>query len=437
MKFYDREEELEQLRKICELSQKHAQFTVVTGRRRVGKTKLLLEATAGQPMLYFFVSRKAEPELCEIFQREIKDKLGETVIAPDFERLFKFIMEQGTKQPFTLIIDEFQEFLNINPSVYSDLQHYWDVTHTDSQINLFVCGSVYSLMHKIFQSYKEPLFGRATNFFNVHPFRASVLKQILAAHNPQYTPEDLLALFTLTGGVPQYVAILMDNNVLTLQAMVDFMIRENSSFITEGKTLLITEFGKDYGIYFSILSAIARGENTRGKIEACVGKEVDDYLTCLEDDYGLIKKNIPLFSKPETKDARYIVNDEFLRFWFRFIYKYENLTETAQYNELKEIIMRDYPTFSGFSLERYFREKMIEQGGFTRLGSYWDKTGANEIDFIMLHEFKNTAMIAEIKRNEKHIRYNALKEKAEAMMAKTGQLKNYEIEYKGLSMNDM
>jgi AAA+ ATPase superfamily predicted ATPase len=88
-------------------------------------------------------------------------------------------------------------------------------------------------------------------------------------------------------------------------------------------------------------------------------------------------------------------------------------------------------------LEKYFREKLIEQGGITKIGGYWDKTGENEIDLIALNETEKKAQIMEIKRNEKHIRYNLLREKAAVMLAKTGGLKDCEIQYKGLSMTDM
>ena len=154
MRFFNREKEIKRLYEIAEISKENAQFTVVTGRRRIGKTRLLLKATEGQPTLYFFVSRKAEPFLCQDFQQEID------------------------------------------------------------------------------------------------------------------------------------------------------------------------EFGKDYTIYFTILSSIARGDNTRGQIEARTGKEIGGYLTRLEHDYGLIGKNIPIFAKSETKNVRYALNDNYLMFWFRFVYKY-------------------------------------------------------------------------------------------------------------------
>ncbi|MDR0311851.1 MAG: AAA family ATPase [Acidobacteriota bacterium] len=438
MRFFDRDAEICRLQEIAKKSKENAQFTVVTGRRRIGKTQLLLHAS-GQPALYFFVTRKAEPFLCQDFQEEISSKLGIPILGniADFGRLFQFLMQVSSEKHFTLIIDEFQEFLNINPSVYSEMQHYWDLNKDKSRINLIVCGSVYSLMHKIFKDYKAPLFGRATAFLQIRSFKVSALKEILTELHPNYKPEDLLALYAFTGGVAKYVQLLADNNALKFNKMLDYIIREDSQFITDGKNMLIDEFSKDYAIYFTILSAIARGDNTRGTIENCIGKEVGGYLTRLEHDYGLISKAIPIFAKSETKNVRYAIDDNFLTFWFRFIYKYSHIIEIAQYNELKRIIERDYATFSGKILERYFREKYIENGNLTKIGAYWDRTGQNEIDLIAINELDKSAHIAEIKRNKKHIRCNALKEKAGNMMNKSDCLKDYKIEYHGLSMDDM
>jgi AAA+ ATPase superfamily predicted ATPase len=292
-------------------------------------------------------------------------------------------------------------------------------------------------MHKIFQNSKEPLFGRATALLRVNPFETSVLKEILADHNPDYTSEDLLALYAFTGGVAKYVRLLIDSGSHTFQTMLDYIIKEDSTFIPEGKNILIEEFGKEYANYFTILSAIARGENTRAKIEAVVNREIGGYLTKLEHDYGLISKVIPIFSKVETKNIRYTLEDNFLTFWFRFIYKYSYMVEVGGYEPLKEIIVRDYPTFSGKILERYFRTQSIEQMRYTRIGGYWDRKGENEIDMITVNELDKTANIIEIKRNPANINLDKLREKGIHFTKVTGELNNYKIEYRTLSMNDM
>ena len=440
MRFYNREKEIERLLDIQKRSVRNAQMTVIMGRRRIGKTQLLLKATEGQPTLYFFVARKAENFLCQDFQQEISDKLGIPILGDisSFGKLFGFLMELSRERAFNLIIDEFQEFFNIAPAVYSDMQRHWDLNKDQSKMNLLLSGSVYSLMHKIFENSKEPLFGRATAMLMVRPFETSVLKEILSEHHFDYKAEDLLALYAFTGGIAKYVQLLIDAGAYTLEKMLDYMVKEDSTFIPEGKNMLIEEFGKEYTNYFTILSAIARGENTRAKIEAAVNREVGGYLTKLESDYGLISKVTPIFSKVETKNVRYCVEDNFLTFWFRFIYKYSYMIEIGGYEQLREIIVRDYPTFSGKMLERYFRAKFVEQKSFTRIGGYWDRKGENEVDLVLVNELDKTAEIIEVKRNRAKIDMDKLNDKSVQFRKVVGSdLDNYKISQRGLSMEDM
>jgi len=439
MKFYNREKEIARLQEIQKQAVNNAQFTIITGRRRIGKTQLLLHATKGQLTLYFFAARKAESFLCEDFLQEMNKKLRIPVLGDvsSFGRLFKYLMEYSKNTPFNLIIDEFQEFFQIAPSVYSEMQHHWDLIKSDSKINLIVCGSVFSLMHKIFENSKEPLFGRATQVMKIRAFETSVLKEILNEHNPSATPDDLLALYSFTGGVAKYVQLFIDGGAHSIKDMTDLMIQEDSPFLQEGKNMLIEEFGKEYANYFTILSAIARGENTRSKIEALVKREAGGYLTRLQKDYNLISKSTPVFSKAETKNVRYVIEDNFLIFWFRFIYKYSHITEIKGFNELKKIIERDYTTFTGIMLERFFRTKLTEESRFTRIGGYWDKKGETEIDLIAVNELEKYAEFIEVKRNPSEINLEKLREKSYAFKRATGELKDYKISYRGLSLNDM
>lgn len=439
MKFYNREKEIAQLREIQHKSLQNAQMTVVTGRRRIGKTQLLLKATEGEPTLYFFVARKAEILLCQDFQQEIETKLNIPILGrvESFGELFRYVMELSKSRAFNLIIDEFQEFFTVAPSVYSDMQHHWDLNKDESKINLLLSGSVYSLMHKIFQGSKEPLFGRATARVVVKPFATNTLKEILADHNPKYSNEDLLALYTFTGGVAKYVQLLIDAGATTLTKMLNYIVSEESLFITEGKNMLVDEFGKEYANYFSILSSIARGENTRSKIEAIIGREIGGYLTRLNDDYSLIAKDTPIYAKTGSKNVRYVLKDNFLTFWFRFVYKYSYIIEIGGYEQLREIIKRDYSTYSGTILERYFREKFIESKKYSRIGGYWDRRGENEIDLIAINELDSVAEIVEIKRKASNINQNKLIEKSVHLCNAISELKSYKINTFGLSMEDM
>lgn len=439
MRFYDREQEIAFLREAREAAKKVARFTVVTGRRRIGKTTLIREAYKDEPFVYFFVARKAESDLCEVYLEEISEKLGIYTLGSSrhFSDIFRYLMQLSQTKSFTLVIDEFQDFFRVNKAIYSEMQDIWDEYEKTSRINLVVCGSIFSLMHKIFKNNKEPLYGRNTAELKVRPFKPSVLKQIMADASPCYTKEDLLALFTFTGGVAKYVSQLVDAGALDKDAMIRHIISPNSTFLNEGKNSLIEEFGKDYGIYFSILSCIARGKNTRSEIEDIIGKEVGGYLTNLTEEYELISKRQPMFEKSANKNVRYELDDVFYCFWFRFIFKYSYIIEIENYAKLQEIIGRDYSTFSGLMLERYFHRMAMESGKFTRIGRWWDRKGENEIDMIAEDELSDSVTFFEIKRQSDEISIGVLKQRAEVMLQATHVWKESDIQYKGLSMEEM
>ena len=204
MRFFDREQEFEKLREIEELSHEVAQFTIITGRRRIGKTEMIKKFYENKTMLYFFVARKAEADLCDIFVDEIRTKLNIPMLdskVKSFADVFKFIMELSQTQHINLFIDEFQDFYRVNPSIYSDMQNIWDSCKNKAHINLIVAGSVNTLMNKIFKDKKQPLFGRQTETMHIRSFKPSVLKEIMSEYCPGYKKSDLLALYTLTGGV--------------------------------------------------------------------------------------------------------------------------------------------------------------------------------------------------------------------------------------------
>lgn len=435
MKFYNRTQELEILERTWEQSKQNACFTVMVGRRRIGKTSLLLESVKGKKYLYLFVSRTSEPLLCEQFQKDAAEALGIQIFGTitRFRDLFEQLLIFGTKEHYTLIIDEFQEFANVNPSIFSEIQNLWDQYKSKTKIDFIASGSIYSMMMKIFENRKEPLFGRLTSKITLHPFAVSVIKEILSDYNPQYTPEDLLCFYMLTGGVPKYIDLLMEAGAIRKSKMLDMVASPNSPFIGEGKDLLVSEFGKEYGTYFSILQLIASGKTTQSEIDSVIGKNTGAYLVNLEREYSLITKNKPLFAKPESRKNRWSLNDNYLRFWFRFIFPNQSLIEMGKYNLLREIIDRDYEQYSGLILEKYFRAKISEEERITGIGSYWDNKGENEIDVLAINDLDKTAIVAEVKRNPQKIDMNVLQSKGRSIK----ELAKYKVKFQGLSLKNM
>ena len=407
----------------------------MVGRRRIGKTSLLLESVKGTKYLYLFVSRTSEPLLCEQFQKDAAQALGIQIFGTitRFRDLFEQLLIFGTKEHYTLIIDEFQEFANVNSSIFSEIQNLWDQYKGRAKINFIASGSIYSMMMKIFENRKEPLFGRLTSKITLQPFAVRVIKEILNDYNPKYTSEDLLCLYMLTGGVPKYIALLMEAEATKKNKMLDMVTSPDSPFIGEGKDLLVSEFGKEYGTYFSILQLIASGKNTQSEIDSVIGKNTGAYLANLEREYSLITKNRPMFSKPESRKNRWSLNDNYLRFWFRFIFPNQSLIEMGKYDMLREVIDRGYEQYSGLILEKYFRAKIAEEKRITDIGSYWDNKGENEIDVIAINDLDKTAIAAEVKRNSNKIDMDILQSKVHSVK----ELAKYEIELQGLSLENM
>lgn len=435
MKFYNREDELGLLEKADSLKTTKSIMTILIGRRRIGKTTLALQNYSNDKVLYFFVSKKSEQLLCEEFIEEIKTKLDIKVFGKinRFEELFAYLMDVGKTQPFTLIIDEFQEFFRVDYSIYSSIQKLWDIHKDDSKIHFIACGSVYSLMKKIYEDKKEPLFGRADFKIDLKPFKVKVLKKILQDHDA-YTASNLFDFFLFTGGVAKYIEQFTLHKSFDLDSMIDVMIDPNSLFLEEGKNRLIEEFGKEYGTYFSILSLIADSKTSRSQIESILEKNISGHLVRLENDYNIIKSIKPINAKPNSKVQKYEIVDNFLSFWFRFIYKYQSIIEAENFSRLKDIIYRDISTYKGRFLEKLFMEIFKEQRRFTAIGSYWERQNVNEIDIVAVDDIDKKLMICEVKLNEKRLNYNELVVKSQKLLQ---SYKNYEVEYKLLSIKDI
>ncbi len=440
MNFYGRNKELALLRKIRDDAKGIARFTIVTGRRRIGKTELLRQAYGDDACLYFFVARRTEKELCESFKAEIGEKLGEFIPGEQtrFAEIFRWILAYSRNRPITLVIDEFQDFLRVDPGICSEMQREWDAFHGTAKINLVVCGSVNSLMNKMFRDKKEPLYGRETAFLKVRPFPPSQLKAILEEHSGKSSPDDLLSLYALTGGVAKYVSLLMDAGTFTTKSMLAEMVSDGSPFIGEGRAGLVEEFGRDYGTYFSILTAIACGKTLRSEIESSAGvRELGGYLKRLESDYEIIRKTQPLFAKSQAKNVRYTINDEFYRFWFRYIARYGAAIELGAYDRIRAIIERDWTTFTGKALERYFIAKLGETGNYTRIGGWWDRKGENEIDIIAENELDREVEFYEVKRSEKRFSPALLEAKRDVFLRASGQYEGWTTRCLPLSLEDM
>lgn len=434
MKFYGREEELKTLRDTSSRSRKTSQFTVVLGRRRIGKTRLILEATREERRVYLFVSRIDEELLCQRMQESVREAGIETIgTMKRFRDILMALMVHSRTEPLTVIVDEFQEFENINPGIFEDVQEIWDTQKEKAHINLIVAGSVHSMMVRIFESRKEPLFERPTSNIELRPLPVSVMKRMMSDLNPGYANRDLLTLHMLTGGVPQYIEALADSGEMTADRMLERALSPGSIFLKDGKDLVTSEFGKENKTYLSVLQLIAGGKCTRGEMEDVLGVSLGEYLKRLEREYGFIRKRTPVLSRKERL-SRWEIADMYLRFYYRYVQPNQAYMEAGRNDLLLRTVKRDLESYEGRVLEDYFLKMASEEWTYTSIGSEWSRDGSIEIDLVVLDSFERKAILAEIKRNPGKLDMEDLKSKEKAVEP---YLSGYDVELRGLSMDDM
>ena len=346
-------------------------------------------------------------------------------------------MKESEKRPYTLVLDEFQEFDRTNPGVYGDIQHIWDEYHNKTKLNLVVNGSVNRLMNKIFFNDAQPLYGRNTGTLALKPFSPALLKKIFAFYAPNYSKRDLLALWTVSGGIARYVDMMMSAHAFTKESMLEEIFSPLSAYIPEGRTILADEFGPGYGTYFTLLAAISSGQTTSAEMKNLIGAEVGGYLSKLEDQYAIIEKKQPIFEGTATKNSHFQIDDCFFRFWFRFVHKLEYLNELGRRDRMLDVALRDFDTFSGYALERYFSEKLVEEKRCTRIGGWWDRKGENEIDIVCEDEVSESLGFYEVKADASRYDARRLSEKIAAFFAKNPEKRDFARTAGLLSLEDM
>ena len=434
MKFYNRREELEFLEDI--IWRNKSDFCYFLGRRRIWKTSLIKYFFEEKEIkyIYFFVWNKTEWNLLKNFSETLKDYLWFEVKFSSLREFLKFIFEYSNKNPWlNIVFDEFQNFYFVNEEIFSDFQEFWDNYKDKSKINIFAIGSIFTLMEKVFNDKNSPLFWRTTARIFLDEFEINILKEILEDYN-LYSPKNLLDIYTLFWGVPKYLEIFDElkgidykNNNLLENILKNNYICKNSLFLNEWKDLLLAEFWKTHSINFSILEAIAYSKTKRAEIANYTQINYDSlwlYLEKLEKNYWYIEKiNSIIYWK--NKLNRYKIKDNFLTFWFRYIYKKSNLIEIWKYDELIKYINENIKTSQWFVFEKLIKKLIIKQNidnkfiiNFEQIWNYFDRTWKNEIDLICFNENNKEAVFIEIKLNKNKITEEIkdwLKEKSETI----------------------
>jgi len=443
MKFYGREKELSLIGHFFNtVKNKGSRILVITGCRRIGKTRLVLESVITKNYLYFFTKKKKINEIISEWSNEVKNKYGEVFYGnfDSFEDFLKFLFDFSKKKPIILIFDEVQNLIYSEASAFGTFQKIFDLNKEETNVLLIFLGSSFSLMERIFKNSKEPLFGRASEIIQLSYLPLKIQLEILK-DNGFNSGKNLLHLFSIFDGIPKYIEELMDLEKKSFDESIRELITKRDFIWEEGENLIKEEFGKEYSSYFSILSAVSKGRRRLNEIEQFTGiRDVGSYLKNLEEIYKMIERRLPITSKSiKERNGRYYINDNFLDFWFRFIESKKILKETGKAEYAFMEIWDELPTYEGRKLEDLVIRKMIEENPlgikFSKAGKYWNRKGDIEIDAMVVDDEGKKAYLFEVKTNKAKISKNTL-ENLKRKGQKVYEFENYELITKSAYIGD-
>lgn len=411
MKFYDRINESKRIAEFIDIAgKKGSRALVITGRRRIGKTRLAVEAAKNTDSLYFFTKKKRINEIINEWSDEIKSKFGNVFYGSfgTLEEFLKFLFEFSNKTPLVIIFDEFQNLFFSDSSAFGTFQKIFDLYREKSHALLIFLGSSFSLMNKIFKDSKEPLFGRASDIMTLSYLPLKAQKEILTDAG-LFSGENQLHLFSIFDGIPKYVEELLDMGRGDFKENFRALLTSRDFVWEEGENVLKEDFGKEYATYYSILSAVSKGRRTLNEIEQFTGtKDAGAYMKNLEEIYKMIARKLPVTSiSTKDRNGRYYINDNFFDFWFRYIEAKRMLKEINKVEVAFEEIWEQLQEYEGRKLEDMVIRQVIEENppgiDFTRAGKYWDRKGTIEIDAVFMDDRGKKVYLLEVKRNRRKI----------------------------------
>ena len=421
MRFIGRKNELHTLNTEYN---RNSSFVVIYGRRRVGKTTLIKEFLKNKTAFYYLATEELESQsmkrLANVIARTTKNTLLQKIEFTDWLDLFQLIADYKPEEKKVLVIDEFPYLVRTNSAFPSILQNAWDEFLKDSNVMLILSGSLIGMMQKHVLSYDSPLYGRRTAQMRLTPL------PFTSIYETQNLPfEQAVEQFALTGGVPKYLEFFEDGRPLEEQ-LKDAVFSKNGFLYEEPNFLLKSEFLTAVN-YFSIIKTIADGNHKLGKIASALGQEsssLTPYLSTLSD-LGFIEKRTPITEKNPEKSRKglYFIADNFLRFWFCYVYPYKGELELDNMQIVLDEIHKDFKEkFVAFAYEDICKDvfaKLCSNNAISfvpsRIGSYWlnDYDGDTEINVMSVDHQNKQVFAGECKYHTKPVDasvYFALKE---------------------------
>ncbi len=435
-KFIDREQEMETL--VEEYNREGSSLVIMYGRRRVGKTTLISEFIKGKNALFFLASQESEAQNRNLFKEKaaefISSDLLRNATVSDWDTIFKAIIETKFETKPIIVIDEFQYIGKSNSAFPSIMQRIWDGLLKDKSVMLILCGSLITMMKEQTLEYSSPLYGRRTAQIK--------LKQIPFSYYENFFPnkesKELIEMYSVTGGVPKYIESLREEK--DIYSAIKKYVLNPSSYLYDEPHFLLQQEVTEIGSYFSLIKTIAAGNSKLSAIATALElpqTRLTKYLKTLID-LDILEREVPITEEnpDKSKKGLYRIKDNFIKFWFAFIYPNLSFLESGNTEIVMKKIEKGFVSGQvSFVYEDVCRQKMWKMNAdevwpftFSKIGRYWDNN--TEIDIAALDPDGKNLILGECKYWKEPVGINIfadLEEKAKKVVWNKNNRKTWYI----------
>ena len=413
-KFIDREQEMETLQ--SEYERRGSSLVVLYGRRRAGKTTLISEFIRDKNALFFLASEESETQNRNAFREKAADFIDSTLLheasVSSWDAIFKAIMEHSFDRKPVIVIDEFQYIGKSNPAFPSVFQRIWEEQLKNRPVMVILCGSLISMMESQTLAYNSPLYGRRTAQIRLGqiPFR------YYGEFFPNRSRKELIEMYAVTGGVPKYIEVFSESR--DIYRAIQRNVLNRSGYLYDEPHFLIQQEVSEIGSYFSVIRVIAAGNHKLAASSSAlevIATSLTKYLKTLID-LDILEREVPITEDNPKKSKRglYRIRDNYIRFWFTFIYPNMSFIESGNARIVLDKIRRGLVTsHTAFVYEDVCREKMWDLNAndawpfhFSRIGRYWDAN--TEIDIAALDPEGKNLILGECKYWQEPVGVNIL-----------------------------
>lgn len=402
-KFIDREDEMNTLK--AEYEKEGASLVILYGRRRVGKTTLISEFIKDKKALFFLASQESEVQNRNLFKEKAAEFINSDLLrnasVSDWDTIFKAIADTRFETKPIIVIDEFQYIGKSNEAFPSIFQRIWDELLKDISVMVILCGSLITMMEEQTLKYSSPLYGRRTAQIRLKQIPFSYYEKFFSNKSER----ELVEMYSVTGGVPKYIESFGQEK--DIYDAIQKHVLNPSSYLYDEPHFLLQQEVTEIGSYFSLIKAIAAGNSKLSAIAAALELPqtgLTKYIKTLVD-MDILEREVPITEeKPDkSKKGLYKIKDNYIKFWFAFIYPNMSFLESGNTKIVMDKIRKSFISNQvSFVYEDICRQKMWQMNVnqawpfyFSKVGRYWDNN--TEVDIAALDTEGKNLIVGECK----------------------------------------